>query len=72
MIIFIKTKEIIRPEFDYEANYSIKVTVFLTWLIYGMLQPITFVFVFVYYISMYFLDKYLILYWFFLKLIKKK
>ena len=59
-----RTGELHRPKFDYEAEYSIKITLLIMCLFYGTCMPLVYIAVVLYFIFTYIVEKYLIMYWY--------
>ncbi|EFC46760.1 predicted protein [Naegleria gruberi] len=57
-------RELERLPFDYEANIGVKIAILMLTLLYGSAVPCMFAFSLIYYVVTYYLDKYLILYFF--------
>nr|CAG4708826.1 unnamed protein product [Naegleria fowleri] len=61
---YFKTGEWHRPVFDYEAEYSMKITMLMMCLLYGTCIPLIYIVALLYFILTYLIDKYLIMYWY--------
>ncbi|KAG2393281.1 hypothetical protein C9374_006812 [Naegleria lovaniensis] len=61
---YFKTGEWHRPIFDYEAEYSMKITMLMMCLLYGTCIPLIYIVAFLYFMLTFFIDKYLIMYWY--------
>ncbi|KAL9642483.1 hypothetical protein ABK040_011050 [Willaertia magna] len=61
---YLFTKKFERLPFDYEANIGVKIAILLLCLVYGSAVPVMFAFGLFYFILTFYLDKYLIMYFY--------